>query len=294
MSNKKNRTKGVNMSNNKQVVKTKNNIVSIRGNYTDEQVELVKNTVAPKATNDELSLFLYQANKTGLDPLARQIVFQKFESNKGDDQIAIITTIDGYRLIAERSGKFAGTTKPVYEGEKELKYKEQEDGKWVDKKKIVPEKATVVARKIVGGQVINDFATGEARWDEFYKDGKPGFNWRKMPYHMLAKVAEALALRKAFPAELSGVYTQEEMTNTIPEQENTKVDSKINDNPEEIAELEQKLNEYVDKLYNGDWSQIYPALNVKDHDEFNQIKTKELLERMIKSMKTVEKKRQKN
>ena len=63
--------------------------------------------------------------------------------------------------------------------------------------------------KIVGGQRCGFTAT--ARWDQYFPGEKQGFMWKKMPHLMLGKCAEALAIRKAFPAELSGLYTQEEM-----------------------------------------------------------------------------------
>lgn len=160
---------------------------------TPDQVDLVKRTVAKGATNDELALFLYHAQKSGLDPLARQIHF--VVRGRGDNrQGSIQTGIDGYRLIADRTGQYAGNDDPVFEG--------VSDGR--------PKKATVTVWKLVGG--VRCPFTASARWSEYYPgDSNAGFMWRKMPGLMLGKAAEALALRKAFPAELSGLFVDEEM-----------------------------------------------------------------------------------
>lgn len=172
--------------------------------FTDEKLDLIKRTVAKDATDDELQLFLHQAQKMGLDPLARQIHFQKFKSKNGAANVSFITTIDGYRLVADRTGRYAGNSEPVFKG--------QINGiDWgdYDKVKPVPAQATVTVKKIVGGAVCDFSAT--VFWHEYYPSGRKGHMWRKMPCVMLAKCAEAAALRKAFPADLSGVYTADEM-----------------------------------------------------------------------------------
>lgn len=173
--------------------------IELRSKLTSDQIELVKRTVAKGATNDELQLFLYQAQKTGLDPLARQI-----HCVKRGGQCAIQTGIDGYRLIADRTGKYAGNGDPVFTWENT----ESEDKH--------PLTATVTITKIIGqkpdGTPILGKFTATADWG-FYKpkDGQD-FMWQKgKGKFMLAKCAEALALRKAFPSELSGVYTDDEM-----------------------------------------------------------------------------------
>ena len=172
--------------------------------FDQDQVDLIKRMVAKDATDDELKLFLYQAQRTGLDPLARQIVFQKFMSKDGKSNVSIITTVDGYRLIADRTERYAGSDDYRFdEGLSEYNHITAGRG-------IYPTTATVTVYKIVAGQRAP--FTSTARWDEYYPgDGKRGFMWRKMPYLMLGKCAEALSLRKAFPAELSGLYTREEM-----------------------------------------------------------------------------------
>lgn len=165
--------------------------------FTSEQVELVRTSSAKDATDDELKLFLFIAQRTGLDPLTKQIHFVKRKTRQSDGSFKSIMTvqtgIDGYRAIAERTGQLAGIDDPVYD---------TEDAN-------APNKATVTVYKMVNNQRCPFTAT--ARWKEYYPGETHGFMWLKMPYLMLGKCAEALALRKAFPNDLSGIYTNEEM-----------------------------------------------------------------------------------
>ena len=158
--------------------------------FNESQVDLIKTTVAKGTTNDQLALFLYTCKKTGLDPLAKQIHCIVRQTKNGP-QMSIQTAIDGYRLVADRSGKYAGNDDPIYDDEAN------------------PTKATVTVYKIVSG--VRCPFTATARWSQYFPGEAQGFMWRKMPHLMLGKCAEALALRKAFPAELSGIYTNEEM-----------------------------------------------------------------------------------
>lgn len=173
------------------------NAIQNGGEMTPDQVDLVKRTVAKGASNDELRLFLYQARRTGLDPLARQINFIR----RGG-KVSIEPSIDGLRLVADRTGRYAGSTDPVFD-EGLSQYEHLQTGR------KAPTTATVVVFKIVAGEPRAFSAT--AQWDAYYPGKKQGFMWDKMPYLMLGKCAEALAIRKAFPAELSGLYTREEM-----------------------------------------------------------------------------------
>ena len=159
--------------------------------FTSDQVDLIKTTVAKGTSNNQLALFLYTCKKTGLDPLVKQI-HCVVRNTKNGPVMSIQTAIDGYRLIADRSGKYAGNDDPIYDDEKN------------------PKKATVTVYKLVNG--IRCAFTATARWDQYYPGDAQGFMWKKMPHLMLGKCGEALALRKAFPAELSGLYTNEEMS----------------------------------------------------------------------------------
>jgi len=186
------------------MVNDKTALVSSSGSneYGQDKIELIKRTVCVGATNDELQMFLYTARRVGLDPLLRQIhAVKRWNAAAGREVMSIQTGIDGYRLIADRSGKLAGITDAEYDSED----------------KDHPNKATVTVSKLIDG-TVKEF-TASARWGEFAqykksKDGNPpevNAMWAKMPYHMLGKCAEALALRKAFPFELSGLYADEEM-----------------------------------------------------------------------------------
>jgi len=156
-------------------------------NISPAQVDLIKSQVAVGATDDELKLFLYAADKSGLDPLTKQIYFIK----RGG-KMTIQTAIDGFRSIADRTGQYSSSDEPIIE---------EKDGK--------PIKATVSIGKITQG-VIGKF-TASARWSEYYPEKSNSFMWDKMPNTMLGKCAEALALRKAFPQQLTGLYTGDEM-----------------------------------------------------------------------------------
>lgn len=155
----------------------------------ESKIDLIRRTVAAGATHDELELFFHQARRAGLDPLAKQIYYVK-RKGKGVIQVGI----DGLRLIADRTGKYAGSDDAMFEGTSDRGF---------------PAKAKVTVYKMVQGQRCPFSAT--ARWDEYFPGEDQGFQWRKMPHAMLSKCAEALALRKAFPADTSGLYIHEEM-----------------------------------------------------------------------------------
>lgn len=159
--------------------------------FQPEQVELIKKQIAPNATDNELKLFLYQAQRTGLDPLTRQI----YCIHRGG-KMTIQTSIDGFRVIAERSGSYAGQSEPEFT---------EKDNR------LVSAKVTVYRFAPNGDRY--PASVGVAYWEEYAQEynGKLQGLWAKMPRTMLAKVAEALALRKAYPQDLSGLYTSEEM-----------------------------------------------------------------------------------
>lgn len=207
-------------------------VVSV--DFNEEKVQLLKNTVCKGATNDELQLFLHVCSRTGLDPFRNQIYAIK-RNTKDGARMTIQTGIDGFRLVAERTERYAPGKEPTYE------YDTQ--GKLVA--------ATSYIKKQTADGTWHE-VSAKAHWDEYAQvyNGKPSQFWAKMPHVMLAKCAEAIALRKAFPGDFSGIYTTEEMAQADNiEVVNTPVADSL-----EITHLEQDIiMEELESYIQAEW-----------------------------------------
>lgn len=184
--------------------------------FTPDQIDLIKATVAKGATDNELRLFLYRCKNMGLDPLKPgQVHFIKYGSNPG----SIVVGIDGFRAKAERSGKLKGIKRGVIrDGGKCI-------GAWCE---VYRSDWDHPAREEVS---LAEYNTGKAMW-------------AKMPETMLKKVAEAAALRMAFPDDLGGIYSDDEMDQAAQHRPSAAKADRVNNLiSEPQVELEPEIEE---------------------------------------------------
>lgn len=186
--------------------------------WNGKQLDLIRRTVAKDTTAAEFDLFIHTARHLRLDPLRRQIyvfVFGRVESDKR--KMAIVTAIDGYRTIAARTGNYRPDDKaPVLICDPSKANAETNP--------LGIERCQITVYKHAHGEWFP--VVGEAYWDEFapikeiWENERPTGrfrldpkkdNWRKMPRVMIAKCAEAQAIRRAWPDDVGGSVTQEEI-----------------------------------------------------------------------------------
>lgn len=217
--------------------------------FTQEQNNLIKKYLCKGINDDELHLFAAVCKKTGLDPFMKQIY-----AVKRGDQMTIQTAIDGFRLIAERTGRYCPGKESTFVYKQDRLFsatsyvkKQTKDGTWHE-------------------------ISASAHFDEYKPNYKSQF-WDTKPHVMLAKCAESLALRKAFPNELSGLYTSEEMDqaeNQTPMKSNVK---QLDTKPKEVvtedqarelqilhdhcsSEVQEKMNDYLQSNKFNSYTQV--------------------------------------
>ena len=171
---------------------------------TDKDIQtLISANIIPKNTpQEQISVFARVCHERNLSPFSKQIYLMS-RNTKDGVRYTYQTSIDGFRSLAERTSKYAGSDDYIFD-----------DGltvyQMLMEKRNRPTTATATVHKLLpNGQTFPIKAT--ARWTEYYPGDKLGFMWDKMPFLMLGKCAEALALRKAFPEQLGSIYVNEEM-----------------------------------------------------------------------------------
>lgn len=176
-------------------------IIPMPTQFDDRQIEIMRQTVAKDVPPAEFSVFLEVCKHRQLNPFNREI-YAIMRGNSSSRQMTIQVSIDGFRLLAERSGKYRGQRGPFFCGE---------DGVW--KEEWLSNKPPVLAKVGIVRSDFDETIWAIARYGSYvqFKDGIPTTMWAKMPDILLAKCAEALAIRKTFPLQVAGLYVHEEM-----------------------------------------------------------------------------------
>lgn len=163
--------------------------------FSDEQRRLILDTCCGGAPAHEAEALIAIAEARGLNPVLGECYFVKrYDSQAKRDKWSVQASIDSLRIKAEQTGLYAGQDEPTFEYDAEGN--------------------VALARVKVWRKDWERPAVGVARWEEYVqltREQKPTKFWAQMPHNQLAKCAEALALRKAFPAVLAKIYVAEEM-----------------------------------------------------------------------------------
>ena len=233
--------------------------------FTSDEVALIHRTFMAEASKDDVALFIATCERTGLDPFARQIMASSRNVNKNGSWVTVWTwlvTIDGLRKIAVDSGDYEGQEGPWWCGQ---------DGVWQE----VWTKPTpcFAAKVLVHRKGFRTGLSGIAKYESYVqkkKDGQPNNVWQNLGDHMTAKCAEALGLRRAYPNEMAGLYTSDEMAQAgfeVPKAvETLEKPSEYHAEwtEEEYAEAKATLaafGDYLDQTYHLEFDEIETILS---------------------------------
>jgi phage recombination protein Bet len=263
--------------------------VSLQSNFTEEQINVIKNSIAKEATNEELEMFLYTCKRTGLDPFAKQLYFiKRYDSSLKKYIGTIQTSIDGFRAIASRNPEYAGQTTTLFSGK---------DGKWVEL--WTANEHPFAAKVGIYRKGFTEPTYAIAKWSSYVqktKEGEITKMWNNFSDLMLGKCAEALALRKAFPNDLSGLYSYEEMSQAYnnDEDKNEKQTIKVQEQNEEKVYVAEVVVENKQKENNSKvivQNEVIETLkNINNNNEkFNKNNAiqKEIFKKFMQEIETV-------
>jgi len=218
-------------------------------NISQDMIEVIKSTIFPDATEAELKLYVYYCEIKGVHPMSKLI-----HPIKRKDKVTFQSSIDYLRSESEDAGDYLGMNPPIFDW--------NADG--------TLDSATVVVKREIKGNPVEFSAT--AYFDEYCPPPPNDFMWKKMPKHMLAKCAEALARRMAWPKRLGSLYVPEEMMQADVDPKQKGKDRSASVKPAAPAgkvidaettasnPLDDEIMELLGYLYKGDWQQMDAGL----------------------------------
>lgn len=188
--------------------------------YEGKQLDLIRRTVAKDCNETEFNLFIENCKALRLDPLRRQIYAFVFSKNDAEKrQMTIVTSIGGYRSIAERTGNYRpgptsvtldpemidAATNPLGISHAEATVYKYVHGEW---------------HPVTETAHWSEFAPLKDVWENQKKTGKRVLDpkkdgWHRMPRVMISKCAEAAALRRAWPDDFANVYAEDELDRSM-------------------------------------------------------------------------------
>lgn len=181
-------------------------VVRWNGEFSSEQLQLLKRTIAFGTSDAEFALFVGTCKRLRLDPFAQQIYCMPTFGDGGKVYKAVVS-IDGFRSIAEDTGEYCGQTRPEWFNASTGDWQ----GHWVESRPPAAARIGILRKGFMEPLVR------QARYDAYVQttgkgaERRPNSMWSKMHAEQLLKCAEAIGLRAAFPRQLSGVYTPDEM-----------------------------------------------------------------------------------
>lgn len=216
--------------------------------FSETQKAMIRDTYANGASQKEFEVLLEIAKLRKLNPLLRQIHFVKrWNKALGRDVWSAQVSVDGLRAIAQRTG--------LYDGQDDAEFEKDDQGR------------IVCARVKVYRKDWSRPAVGTAYWSEYVqtnKDNQPTKFWADMPHVMLGKCAEAIAMRKAFPEDMGGLYTDEEMQQADSEPKQLTNPRSMHtlpgDNPDEPDRDNAEYKALMEELQRADRELFDPAV----------------------------------
>ena len=215
-------------TNEEEIIEMENRKQDGKLTFSKKEIKTLKNTVAKDANEDEFRMFMALAKRYGLDPFNKEIFFWKI-----DGKPTIMTSRDGYLKIADRHEEYDGLVSDVVRKNDNFRRKKDDiDHEYgTDRGKIIGAYALVY--RTDRSYPVYVFAP----YEEYNAKTKA---WNQYPSAMTLKVAESMALKRAFT--VSGLVSKEEMQVTRLEEESEPEDVTPDRDIKKKSSGQEKLN----------------------------------------------------